>query len=85
MPESIFVRQTLSVASLGGFDVVHVHAGDVTPAIVAALHAEGLTAHANDASNAAEMHHALAVGVDRFSTDDVELGLEVVAELPGLL
>jgi glycerophosphoryl diester phosphodiesterase len=79
MPESILFRQAVSVASLGGFDVVHVFAADVTPRIVAALHAEGLVVHANDAADEGEMRGALGAGVDRFSADDVGLAVEVAA------
>jgi glycerophosphoryl diester phosphodiesterase len=79
MPESILLRQAVSVASLGGFAVVHVFASDVTPRIVAALHAEGLIVHANDATDEGEMRRSLGAGVDRFSADDVGLAVEVAA------
>jgi glycerophosphoryl diester phosphodiesterase len=79
MPESILLRQAVSVASLGGFDVVHVFAADVTPRIVAALHAEGFVVHANDAADEGEMRGALGAGVDRFSANDLGLAVEVAA------
>jgi glycerophosphoryl diester phosphodiesterase len=75
----ILLRQAVSVASLGGFDVVHVFAADVTPRIVAALHAEGFVVHANDAADEGEMRGALGAGVDRFSADDLGLAVEVAA------
>ena len=79
MAESIFVRQAVSVASLGGFDSVHVCAADITTTIVERLHEEGFVVLANDAVDAGEMRRALGAGVDRLSTDDIEVAVEVAS------
>jgi len=70
MAESIFVRQAVSV---------HVCAADITTTIVERLHEEGFVVLANDAVDAGEMRRALGAGVDRLSTDDIEVAVEVAS------
>ncbi|MGH9006883.1 MAG: glycerophosphodiester phosphodiesterase [Acidimicrobiales bacterium] len=77
MPESIFLRQAVSVATLGGFDVVHIYACDITPSIVAGLRGEGFVVHANDAADAEDIRRAIVSGVDRFSANEIALAVEL--------
>ena len=79
MPDGFFEEYLASVAACGPFDVVHVYAGDITPEAVAAIHACGMVAHANDAATAAEMQRALTAGADRISSNDVGLLVDLAA------
>lgn len=78
MPDSVFEDVVLAPTEFGAFDVIHVYAADVSPDLVTKIHDRGLIAHANDAANNADIECALRAEVDRFSTDDVELGLTVL-------
>ena len=82
MPDGFFEEYLSGVAACGPFDVVHVHAGDITPDAVAAIHARGMVAHANDAATAADVQQALAAGADRISSDDVGLLVDLAARFP---
>jgi glycerophosphoryl diester phosphodiesterase len=78
MPASVFERVVLAATEFDTFDVVHVYAADADPSLVAQIHARGLVAHTNDAASRDEMERALDAGVDRLSTDHVQLAREVV-------
>ena len=73
MPDGFFEEYLSSAAACGPFDVVHVYAGDITADAVAAIHARGMVAHANDAATAADVRRALTAGADRISSNDVGL------------
>jgi glycerophosphoryl diester phosphodiesterase len=77
MPYGFFEEYVASIAACGPFDVVHVYAGDISEATVAAIHARGMTAHANDAMSQSEVRQALAAGADRISSNDVGLLVEL--------
>ena len=80
MLDQVFERTVMSAVPFGAFDVVHVYAADVTSSLVDLIHDCGLVAHANDAAHSAEIHSALEAGVDRVSTNDVELAVGVLGE-----
>lgn len=78
MPESFFEHHVVGTAATSGFDVAHVYAGDLTPAISERLHALGLEVHANDAASDEDVRRALGAGADRLSANDVDLALDVL-------
>jgi len=80
MLDQVFERTVMSAVPFGAFDVVHVYAADVTSSLVDRIHACGVVAHGNDAADSAEIRSALQAGVDRVSTDDVELAVGVLGE-----
>jgi hypothetical protein len=73
MPASVFEQAVLVPTEFDVFDVVHVYAADVDAGLVAKIHDRGLVAHANDAASRDEMERAVHAGVDRLSTDHVQL------------
>jgi glycerophosphoryl diester phosphodiesterase len=75
MPPEIFEHLVLCATEFATFDVVHVYAGDIDANLVAKIHDRGMIAHANDAADHDQMQRALDAGVDRLSTDDVELAI----------
>jgi glycerophosphoryl diester phosphodiesterase len=79
MLDQVFERTVTSAVPFGAFDVVHVYAADVTSSLVDRIHECGLVAHANDAVDSAEIHSAVEAGVDRVSTNDVELAVGVLS------
>lgn len=78
MPDSVFEHHVVGTAATSGFDVAHVYAGDLTPAISQRLHELGLEVHANDASSAEDLRRAMRADADRVSANDVDLALRVI-------
>ena len=70
MPDEVFERTIIGSAAFTTADVVHVYAGDITPDIVAGLHAQGRKVHANDATSTDQLRHALESAADRTSTNN---------------
>lgn len=72
MTASMFEHVVVGMAEYSVADVVHVHAGSITEAIVERLHNLGRMVQANDAASPAEVVHAQSIGADFVSADDVE-------------
>lgn len=77
MPDSVFEHHVVGTVATSGFDVAHVHAGDLTPRISERLHHLGLDVHANDAATA-DVRRAVHADADRLSAIDVDLVLQVI-------
>ena len=90
MTDAMFEHTIVGTAATSGFDVAHVYAKDLTPAIGAGLRAAGLAAHGNDVgrevpgdllATAAEARDALNAGASSLSGNDVAAMLAAIQEL----
>ena len=81
MSDDAFEHRIVGVAVTAGADVVHVHAGSVTPRIADRLHALGLGVHANDATSVDFMRRAVQSGADRMSVNDVSLAVQAAGRV----
>lgn len=77
MTDAVFEQYVVGMAETSPATVVHVYAGALTERIVEQLHELGFEVHANDAADKDEMQHAVDVGVDSISANDVEAAVRV--------
>lgn len=75
MADPVFEQTIVGGAAFTTADIVHVYAGDITPSIVDALHAQGREVHANDAATVGDLERALKAGADRTSTNHPEMAV----------
>ncbi len=78
MTDAVFEHYVLGTAETAGFDVAHVYAGAITEPIVVGLQELGYEVHANDAVGRDEIAHALEVGAQSVSANDVALVMSLL-------
>ncbi|MBI4551914.1 MAG: glycerophosphodiester phosphodiesterase, partial [Candidatus Latescibacteria bacterium] len=64
-------------ATVGGMNIVHYACPMLTPACVTHLHDAGLQVYAANCNSTEDLERAFALGVDRLSTDHVDLAVRV--------
>ncbi len=79
MNDAVFERYVVGTAETAGFDVAHVYAGAITPAIADGLRNLGYVVHANVAHGSDDIERALAAGIDSISMNDVAMAITMTA------
>jgi glycerophosphoryl diester phosphodiesterase len=82
MTDEVYERAVVAPTPFASFDVVHAYAGTITEPLVDRIHTGGALATGNDATGADEIKRALRAGVDRISSNDVELARALVDDQP---
>jgi hypothetical protein len=75
MGRDVWQRQVLDYLHLTHVQVAHLPVALLNAAFVAQLHAEGFLVHAANLTTETEIDLGLSVGVDQFSTDNIELAM----------